>query len=87
MTRNERRLTFAYSKLCDIDIMMNFCKNLLCGSAYDKELVSDEKVRNIWYKLTDIEKQILKLRYDFGTVVDSITENNDGTGGGNVKND
>lgn len=74
MTRNERRLTFAYSKMCDIDIMMNFCKNLLCGSAYDKELLKDQKVLAMWYKLIDIEKQFTKLRNDFGTVVDSITE-------------
>lgn len=74
MTRNERRLTFAYSKMCDIDIMMNFCKNLLCGSAYDKELVKDQKVLAMWYKLTDIGKQFAELRKDFGMIVDSITE-------------
>ena len=74
MTSKERRLTFAYSKLCDINNLMYLCKNLLCGSAYDKELMSDEKTRNVWYKLIDIEKQILKLKYDFGTIVDSITE-------------
>ena len=77
MTRNERRLTFAYSKMCDINIMMNFCKNILCGSAYDKELVKDQKVLAMWYKLIDIEKQFTKLRDDFGTVVDSITKDND----------
>lgn len=74
MTLKERRLTFAYSKLCDINNLMYLCKNLLCGSAYDKELVSDEKVLAVWYRLVDIEKQLLKLRDDFGTIVDSITE-------------
>lgn len=75
MTRNERRLTFAYSKLCDIGNLFIICKDLLCGSAYDKELVKDPKVLAMWYKLIDIEKQLLKLIDDFGTVVDSITEN------------
>ena len=74
MTSKERRLTFAYSKLCDIANTMNICKNLLCGSAYDKELVKDQKVLAMWYKFIDIEKQLLKLRDDFGTIVDSITE-------------
>lgn len=77
MTYNERRLAFTYSKLCDIENMMNICKNLLCGSAYDKGLVKDPKVLAMWYKLIDIEKQFAELRKDFGTVVDSITEHND----------
>ena len=77
MTRNELRLTLAYSKMCDIDIMMNFCKNLLSGSAYDKELLKDPKVLAMRYKLIDIEKQFAEWRKDFGTVVDSMTENND----------
>ena len=75
MTIKERRLTFAYSKLCDINNLMIICKDLLCGSAYDKELVKDQKVLAIWYKFIDVEKQLLKLRDDFGTIVDSITEN------------
>ena len=75
MTYNERRLAFTYSKLCDIANTMNICKDLLCGSAYDNELVKDQKVLAMWYKLIDIEKQFTKLRDDFGTVVDSITEN------------
>lgn len=77
MTYNERRLAFTYSKLCDIENTMGICKNLLSGSAYDKELVKDPKVLALWYKLIDIEKQFTELRRDFGTVVDSITENND----------
>jgi len=77
MTRNERRLTFAYSKLCDIANLIIICKDLLSGSAYDKELFKDQKVLAMWYKLLDIEKQFTKLQNDFGTVVDSITENND----------
>lgn len=75
MTTKERRLAFAYSKLCDVINLMYLCKSLLCGSAYDKELVSDEKTRVVWYRIMDMEKQLLKLREDFGTVVDSITEN------------
>lgn len=63
--------------MCDIGIMIIICKDLLCGSAYDKELVKDPKVLAMWYKLIDIEKQFTELRNDFGTVVDSITENND----------
>ena len=78
MTHNERRLTFAYSKMCDIGNLIIICKDLLCGSAYDKELLKDQKVLAMWYKLIDIEKQFTELRNDFGTVVDSITENNDG---------
>ena len=75
MTRNERRLTFAYSKMCDIANLFIISKDLLCGHAYDKELLKDQKVLAMWYKLLDIEKQFTKLRDDFGTVVDSITEN------------
>jgi len=77
MTRNERRLTFAYSKLCDIANLIIICKDLLCAHAYDKELLKDQKVLAMWYKLIDIEKQFTKLRDDFGTVVDSITKDND----------
>ena len=76
MTTNERRLTFAYSKMCDIANLMITCSDLLCGSAYDKELMSDEKVRDVWYKLNDIKRQFLKLRDNLGIVVDSMTENN-----------
>ena len=75
MTTNERRLTFAYSKMCDIGNLFIICKDLICGSAYDKELVKDPKVLAMWYKLIDIEKQFAELRNDFGNVVDSITEN------------
>lgn len=74
MTSKERRLTFAYSKLCDINNLMSLCKDLLCGSAYDKELFKDQNVLAVWYKLIDVEKQLLKIRDDFGTIVDSITE-------------
>lgn len=77
MTRNERRLTFAYSKMCDIVNLMIICKDLISGHAYDKELVKDPKVLAMWYKLIDIEKQFTILQNDFGTFVDSITENND----------
>jgi len=76
MTRNERRLTFAYSKMCDIENLIIICKDLLSGHAYDKELLKDQKVLAMWYKLLDIEKQFTKLQNDFATVVDSITENN-----------
>ena len=75
MTTNERRLAFAYSKMLDIDNLLIICKDLICGSAYDKELVKDPKVLAMWYKLIDIEKQFAELRNDFGNVVDSITEN------------
>lgn len=76
MTTKERRLTFAYSKMCDIANLMIICKDLLSAHAYDKELFKDQKVLSMWYKLIDIEKQFTELRNDFGTVVDSITENN-----------
>lgn len=74
MTRNERRLTFAYSKMCDIADLFMISKDLLSGHAYDKELFKDQKVLALWYKLIDIEKQFTKLRSDFGAIVDSITE-------------
>ena len=77
MTRNERRLTFAYSKMCDIANLFILSKDLICAHAYDKELFkgqNGQKVLAMWYKLIDIEKQFTKLRSDFGTIVDSITE-------------
>ena len=67
MTRNERRLTFAYSKMCDIANLFILSKDLIKGQ-------NGQKVLAMWYKLIDIEKQFTKLRSDFGTIVDSITE-------------
>ena len=74
MTTKERRLTFVYSRLCLIDNALNHCISLLTADEYDKDLVNDEQVKAIRNKLSDVEFQFGKVKYDLEQIVDKMTE-------------
>ena len=74
MTTKERRLVFTYSKLCSIGNDLNHCISLLSCDEYDKDVASDERVKVIRNKLSDVEFQFEKVKHDLEGIVNGMTE-------------
>ena len=77
MTTKERRLVFVYSKLCDIDSVMNHCVSLLTCDKYDNDLANDEDVAKIRNELGDLEIQFDGVKTAIEAIVNKHTEYED----------